>query len=226
MLVPSLMRLVAPDARASATNGSTKCAYVSGITPSAELGKRLAVFTGMNGCSAHQNDSKPRCSAVRAMNAGSTRYAGSGIETPMFMASVRKMNRGGETTLVADDARRVALAREVFRERHVPGAEAMLGAILEADLHFALERDDVLPARRVVPVVEVTGLRRAEHDALRPVQRRQIRPRGGIHFFDVRSTVGARVQPRHAHDSVSFALRGRRQRMAPDRRSAAICSVS
>src|SRR5438874_4697736 len=119
MLVPSLMRLVAPDARASATNGSTKCAYVSGITPSAELGKRLAVFTGMNGCSAHQNDSKPSDSAVRAMNAGLTRYAGNGIETPMFIASVRQMDGGGEPALVADDPRRVSLAREILRERHV-----------------------------------------------------------------------------------------------------------
>jgi hypothetical protein len=70
--VPSFIRLVTPEARASATNGSTKCEYVSGMTPSSEPGKRLVVCTGMNGCSAHQNDSKPSCSAVRAMNATST----------------------------------------------------------------------------------------------------------------------------------------------------------
>src|SRR5436190_16758212 len=138
----------------------------------------------MNGCSAHQNDSKPSDSAVRAMNAGLTRYAGNGIETPMFIASVRQMDGGGEPALVADDPRRVSLAREILRERHVSGTKPMLGTVLEADLHFALERDDVLPARRVVPVVEVTRLGGAEHDAFRRMQRRQIRSRCGIHFFD------------------------------------------
>ena len=37
-----------------------------------EPGKRLVVCTGMIGCSAHQNDSKPSASAVRAMKATST----------------------------------------------------------------------------------------------------------------------------------------------------------
>src|SRR5688500_17723547 len=87
MPVASLMRRVMPDARASATNGSTKCAYVSGMTPSSEPGKRLAVFTGMTGCSAHQNDSNPRSSAALAIAPGSTQYAGSGTDTPTFIAS-------------------------------------------------------------------------------------------------------------------------------------------
>jgi hypothetical protein len=42
------------------------------MTPSAEPGKRLAEFTGMNGCSAHQNDSKPSSSAFFAMKPTST----------------------------------------------------------------------------------------------------------------------------------------------------------
>ena len=73
MPVASLMRLVVPEARASATKGSTKCEYSSGMTPSGEPGKRLAVCTGMNGCSAHQKDSKPSSSALRAMAPTSTR---------------------------------------------------------------------------------------------------------------------------------------------------------
>ena len=72
MPVASLIRLVVPEARARATNGSMKCEYASGMTPSAVPGKRLVVWTGMNGCSAHQNDSKPSASAVRAMGATST----------------------------------------------------------------------------------------------------------------------------------------------------------
>src|SRR5437667_444348 len=40
----------------------------------------------MNGCSAQKNDSKPSSSAFLAMRPGSTRYAGSGMETPTFMS--------------------------------------------------------------------------------------------------------------------------------------------
>src|SRR6266478_2507268 len=58
------------------------------MTPSAEPGKRLAELTGMNGCSAHQNDSKPSSSAFLAMKPTSTWYAGSGTEMPMFMIAV------------------------------------------------------------------------------------------------------------------------------------------
>src|SRR6266542_354889 len=55
------------------------------MTPSADPGKRLAECTGMNGCSAHQNDSKPSSSAFVAMKPTSTRYAGSGTEMPTFI---------------------------------------------------------------------------------------------------------------------------------------------
>src|SRR6266516_1016366 len=40
----------------------------------------------MKGCSAHQNDSKPSSSAFFAIRPGSTRYAGSGIDTPTFIS--------------------------------------------------------------------------------------------------------------------------------------------
>src|SRR5260370_31063802 len=40
----------------------------------------------MKGCSAQKNDSKPSSSAFFAMRPGSTRYAGSGTETPTFMS--------------------------------------------------------------------------------------------------------------------------------------------
>src|SRR6267378_1415408 len=56
------------------------------MTPSAEPGKRLVELTGMNGCSAHQNDSKPSSSAFLAMKPTSTWYAGSGTEMPIFMS--------------------------------------------------------------------------------------------------------------------------------------------
>src|SRR5678816_1074766 len=55
------------------------------MTPSADPGNLLLLCTGMMGCSAHHNDSKPRASAVRAMKPGSTLYAGSGMDTPIFI---------------------------------------------------------------------------------------------------------------------------------------------
>src|SRR5206468_1318469 len=57
------------------------------MMPSAEPGKRLAECTGMNGCSAHQNDSKPSASTFRAMKPTSTKYAGSGTEIPTFIGA-------------------------------------------------------------------------------------------------------------------------------------------
>src|SRR5438309_11017844 len=71
------------------------------MTPSGEPGKRLAEFTGMKGCSAHQNDSKPSSSAFRALKPTATWDAGSGTETPMFMiaglprASTQRLAGGG-----------------------------------------------------------------------------------------------------------------------------------
>src|SRR5688572_6708755 len=41
----------------------------------------------MTGCSAHQNDSNPSSSAAFAIAPGSTQYAGSGTDTPTFIAS-------------------------------------------------------------------------------------------------------------------------------------------
>src|SRR5262245_35803697 len=137
MPVPSLMRLVTPDARPSATNGSMKCAYDSGITPSAEPGKRLALCTGMNGCSAHQNDSKPSSSTFRAMNPTSTRYAGRGMEIPTFMVSapwspLAREPGGGQRVrlpldLVVDLRGRVERALQHAPARHpVPGPAGLV----------------------------------------------------------------------------------------------------
>ena len=88
---------------------------------------------------------------------------------------VREMNRGAEATLVADHASGMTLAGQILRERDVAGAEAVDGAVVKADLDFAFQRDHVLAAGGVVPVVEVAGRSRPEHDALGRMQRREIR---------------------------------------------------
>src|SRR5215470_12163246 len=63
------------------------------MTPSADPGNRLFECTGMKGCSAHQKDSKPNSSTLRAMKPTSTRYAGKGTEIPTFMMTPPRGDR-------------------------------------------------------------------------------------------------------------------------------------
>jgi hypothetical protein len=57
--------------------------------------------------------------------------------------------------------------RQVFCQVHVPWAEAVHAAIREADFHFALQRNDKLPAWGSVPIAKAAGLRRPKNDAFR-----------------------------------------------------------
>ena len=72
MPVASFSVVVTPDARASATNGSTMSAYTLGMTPSGEPGQGESVFTGIMGCSGTQSESNPSSSIFRATVATST----------------------------------------------------------------------------------------------------------------------------------------------------------
>src|SRR2546425_6355380 len=120
---------------------------------------------------------------------------------PLLSVGQRDGNR--QSRLIADHARRVAFAREVFGQSHVTGTVAMHGAVAQADLDFAGQGDDELPARRVVPVGEVAGLRRAEHDALGRLHGRQLRVRGEIQLVDVGLAVFPGIEPNHVHARVS-----------------------
>src|SRR5438094_2201565 len=70
----------------------------------------------------------------------------------------------------------------------------MLGAVREPDLDFARQRDHELPARGVVPVREVAGLGRPEHDALGALKRRELRMGGEVQLLDMGLAVLAGVQ--------------------------------
>src|SRR5262245_45179535 len=70
---------------------------------------------------------------------------------------VSEVNRGREPGLGPDHPGGVPLAREILGQRHVTGTEAVHAAVAESNLHLSLERDDVLPTGRVVPVVEMAG---------------------------------------------------------------------
>src|SRR5262249_61548718 len=97
--------------------------------------------------------------------------------------------------LPARGAGRVPLALKVFRRGPGPRPVAMVGAAAEADLAFARQRDHELPARRVVPIREVAGLGRPEHDALGVLQCRELRVRGEVELLDVSLAILAGVQP-------------------------------
>src|SRR5262245_25949536 len=62
----------------------------------------------------------------------------------VLLSPVAEMNGGGEAGLGAHHPGGVALAREILGQCHVAGSEAVHAAVPEADLHLALEGDDVL----------------------------------------------------------------------------------
>src|SRR5918992_5297150 len=83
------------------------------------------------------------------------------------LCSVGEMNRGGHAGLVPDDACGVPFSCEVFCQVHMAWTEAVHAAISEADLHFALQSNDELPAWSGVPIAKMTRLRGPKDDALR-----------------------------------------------------------
>jgi hypothetical protein len=77
------------------------------------------------------------------------------------------MNRGSHAGFIADDARGVTFARQVFCEIHMTGTIAVQAPIGEANLHFALQCDDELSPRGGVPVAKTAGLRTSKDDTFR-----------------------------------------------------------
>ena len=67
--------------------------------------------------------------------------------------------------LVAYDGGSVTLAGQVVGHQDVAGAESPFGAVADADFHLAGQGDDVLPARRGVPVGKIAGFKASEIDA-------------------------------------------------------------
>ena len=95
MLVPSLMALVAADARARAISGSPMSDMDGGMEPSGVPPYLELVWTGTMGCSGSQNDSNPSSSARFASSAGSTESLEALAVTPISMinASVNMIAR-------------------------------------------------------------------------------------------------------------------------------------
>ncbi len=62
----------------------------------------------------------------------------------------------GEMRLVADRAHRVPAPGQVIGQEHIAWPKSIHGAIAYANFRLARQGDDVLPARRCMPVIEIT----------------------------------------------------------------------
>ena len=94
---------------------------------------------------------------------------------PLFITSVKANYSANEYTSIHNIARDkleqlMSLPfNDTQLKRDVTGTKAANGAIAEPDLDVALQRDHVLTAGRVVPIVKVPWFGRAEHHAFRGV---------------------------------------------------------
>ena len=61
----------------------------------------------------------------------------------------------GEIRLVADRAKRVPAAGQVIGQEHIAGPKSTHGTIPDSNLRLSRQTDDVLPAWRRMPVVEI-----------------------------------------------------------------------
>jgi hypothetical protein len=80
--------------------------------------------------------------------------------------SISKVNGGGYAGFVPDDTGGVPFPRQVLCQVHMPWAVTVHAAIGEADLYFALQGNDQLPARGGVPIAKMAGLCGPKDDAL------------------------------------------------------------
>src|SRR5947207_1261138 len=84
-------------------------------------------------------------------------------------------NEDRHARLRPDLARDVALAGAVFGDQNVAATEPTHGAIADFDVDSAGEREDRVPARRVVPGIGALGLEAAHDDAAARNQLRALR---------------------------------------------------
>src|SRR6202035_4348561 len=86
--------------------------------------------------------------------------------------SVFERNDHHNARPVANCSRRMTLAGQVLRKNSLTGSEAMQRTVAQTDLDTARESDDVLAARRVVPIDEGARRHPREDHAGRRLQRR------------------------------------------------------
>src|SRR5262245_24875810 len=106
----------------------------------------------------------------------------------------------------------MSLAVRVLDEQDFAGADASRLAVARGDLNAGIEVDDVLPARRGVPVEVVVGLDLAEDDAGgRHPLREPAGPRGlgilDLDVLEVRLAVLVRVEPMDLHGASSLGVK-------------------
>src|SRR6185369_17591453 len=111
--------------------------------------------------------------------------------------------------LAVDRLRQVPLAPGVLDEKHLAGTDTARLAVAGRDLHAGVEVDDVLAARRRVPVEVVVRLDLAEDDAgRRQPLRKPPRPAGldvlHLDVLEVRFALLIDVEPVYLHGGRSY----------------------
>src|SRR2546428_115427 len=124
---------------------------------------------------------------------------------------LRQRNGRRHADLVAENARRVSLARRVLDESRVARAEHVLRAVAKADLELSGENDHELAARGRMPVEELAGGPLPKRDLTRGEPLQPVGLGLEVDRLDVRLLVRARVQPECPHCALHSQSRlGRR----------------
>src|ERR1700730_16177365 len=106
--------------------------------------------------------------------------------------------------LAADGFRQVALAGRVLDQKYLAGADHAAFAVARRDLDRGIEVDDVLPARRGMPVEVIVAWALAENDAGcrqalgKPAAVPLLDP-GDLDIAEMRFAVGVDIEVVNAH---------------------------
>jgi hypothetical protein len=73
---------------------------------------------------------------VRRSSQGNSEHTIRGVHGWRSPSSIGKVDRGGYSRFIADDACGVPLACQIFCQIHMTGTVAVYAAVSEADLHF------------------------------------------------------------------------------------------
>ena len=85
----------------------------------------------------------------------------------------------------------------VIYQKDIAVTEAPLGSVADLDLTLPGQVDHILPSRRPMPVVEITGRSVAENDALPGLELFDLH----LDLVEMRLTVRSGVDSREFHDS-------------------------
>src|SRR5690242_11930087 len=93
----------------------------------------------------------------------------------------------------------MTLAGGVFDQARIAWSEAPYGPVAETDFQFTGQQDDILPARRGMPIDEGAGRLLRKYDVLRGLRFAQERMISQILFFQMRLAVAPGIHSENCH---------------------------